>query len=104
MRLDFCVACGRKGDLHDHHVVPRGLDGPDIETNVITLCGGCHYRLHGMDPHWIELTNVGRKRAMANGVKFGRRRKLNSVLKPSSGAMPAKRWQRSPRAMVCICR
>ena len=33
MRLDFCVACGRKSDLDHHHVVPirRGFQETDLE-------------------------------------------------------------------------
>jgi hypothetical protein len=76
MRFDFCVACGRKSDLHDHHLLPRGLDGPDIETNVITLCGDCHNIIHDRDVRWNELLKTGRERALAAGIKFGRKPKL----------------------------
>jgi len=63
MRLDFCVACGGKADLHDHHLVPHALNGPDIETNVITLCGECHNLIHDRDIRWNELLNTWRWRA-----------------------------------------
>ena len=45
-----------------------------------------------------ERTVEGRKRAQANGVKFGRKPKLSdySARKPSSAAPPARRWSRSP--------
>ena len=46
-----------------------------------------------------ERTGEGRKRAMANGVKFGRKRKLSDYQrpKPSSAELRARPWLRSPR-------
>ena len=48
-----CVACGNKDDLHAHHIVSVSYDpskGLDID-NGISLCRGCHQRLHGMYGH-----------------------------------------------------
>jgi 5-methylcytosine-specific restriction endonuclease McrA len=47
MRLDFCVACGAHDALHHHHLLPRTEGGVDDDTNLITLCEGCHGRIHG---------------------------------------------------------
>jgi hypothetical protein len=43
-----CVTCGRKAtdhidlELHVHHLIPRRMDGPTAEENLVTLCGTCH--------------------------------------------------------------
>ena len=42
MKLNFCVACGIKENLHYHHLIPKIHGGSDEETNLITLCENCH--------------------------------------------------------------
>jgi DNA invertase Pin-like site-specific DNA recombinase len=53
-----------------------------------------------------ERTGEGRKRAMANGVKFGRKPSshLISAPRPSSGVLRARRWHRSRGATRSISR
>ena len=48
MRDGFkCVPCGQSGvRLEAHHIVPRGQGGKDTITNLITLCGQCHGKVH----------------------------------------------------------
>jgi 5-methylcytosine-specific restriction endonuclease McrA len=46
MRLTFCAACGSTDDLQHHHLVARSEGGSNDETNLITLCYGCHAKLH----------------------------------------------------------
>ena len=46
MKLDFCVACGIKENLHYHHLIPKIHGGSDEETNLITLCENCHGAYH----------------------------------------------------------
>jgi 5-methylcytosine-specific restriction endonuclease McrA len=41
-----CQGCGRMEDLQVHHIRPRSQLGDDIERNLITLCIGCHQRVH----------------------------------------------------------
>jgi len=72
MKLDFCVACGTKHDLHHHHLKPSSDGGTNDETNLVTLCQECHaiyhnlqYRDHG------HLTRLGLEQAKARGVKLG---------------------------------
>lgn len=48
-----CVKCGAADGLHTHHVDGRGKGYPVRERNnalgnLITLCNGCHQRLHGL--------------------------------------------------------
>jgi len=72
MKLNFCAACGKKEDLHHHHLKPKVDGGLDVESNLITLCQYCHgifhnisYRDHG------HLTRLGLKKAKERGVKLG---------------------------------
>lgn len=46
MRHNQCAACGSTDNLQYHHLIPRSLGGSDNETNLITLCGGCHAKAH----------------------------------------------------------
>lgn len=42
-----CQKCKtKKGKLHVHHIVFRNNGGTDTPSNLITLCEGCHDRLH----------------------------------------------------------
>ena len=42
-----CQNCGRCRELEVHHIQSRSRLGNDREENLITLCAGCHRRLHG---------------------------------------------------------
>ena len=46
MKLEFCVACGSKDDLRQHHLVTKVKGGSDAEPNRITLCTSCRDKLH----------------------------------------------------------
>ena len=46
MKFAFCVACLATDDLRHHHLVTRAEGGSDDETNLISLCSGCHDKLH----------------------------------------------------------
>jgi 5-methylcytosine-specific restriction endonuclease McrA len=46
MKLTFCVARGSVEDLQRHHLVALSEGGNNDETNLITLCYGCHAKLH----------------------------------------------------------
>ncbi len=48
VRKLHCMGCGMEGPgaIHAHHVIPRGAGGGDIATNVMPLCGACHYKIH----------------------------------------------------------
>ena len=41
-----CQCCGSRKDLHVHHLVRRSELGSDALENLITLCAGCHRRVH----------------------------------------------------------
>ena len=68
MRLDFCVLCGERDPtaLEHHHYIPLADGGLDDETNIMTLCGTCHGRVHHI-PRPLRLSNLvkqGRERAL----------------------------------------
>ena len=41
-----CQSCGSTVGLEVHHVQSRSHLGEDSEENLITLCHGCHSKLH----------------------------------------------------------
>jgi 5-methylcytosine-specific restriction endonuclease McrA len=41
-----CRYCGRRNNLHAHHVVYRSHGGADTEENLITLCSEHHEDIH----------------------------------------------------------
>jgi ATP-dependent DNA helicase RecQ len=41
-----CQFCGAMSNLEVHHQIFRSHSGEDSELNLITLCTGCHARMH----------------------------------------------------------
>ena len=41
-----CQVCGSMQNLQVHHLKFRSQSGGDEEKNLITLCAGCHARMH----------------------------------------------------------
>jgi 5-methylcytosine-specific restriction endonuclease McrA len=41
-----CQNCGSLTNLQVHHINSRGQLGDDTELNLITLCAGCHRKIH----------------------------------------------------------
>ena len=39
--------CGRQG-IHVHHTIFRSQGGPDLESNLVWLCGFHHDEAHGI--------------------------------------------------------
>ena len=76
VKLEFCVACGSKDGLQHGHFLKGGGDG---EANRITLCTGCHDKLHqqryGARKHSQRIkTAIAARRA--RGASIGRPKKL----------------------------
>jgi hypothetical protein len=48
MKLDFCALCGATNPdcLEQHHFIPKVEGGTDDESNMFTVCGTCHGRIH----------------------------------------------------------
>jgi hypothetical protein len=49
---DHCVVCGTADNLNQHHLIPRSLGGSDEESNLLTLCGPCHAKVHQVSADW----------------------------------------------------
>ena len=45
-----CQLCGSTQNLEVHHQQLRSQQGSDQESNLITLCSGCHGILHNGGP------------------------------------------------------
>jgi hypothetical protein len=75
MRLTFCVACGATDDLQHHHLVTRAEGGSDDENNLITLCCGCHHKVHSRQMNGTydasQRTKAALAAAKARGVVIG---------------------------------
>jgi len=42
-----CQGCEEMvNELHDHHVIPRSQGGSNGPTNVVRICGDCHFKIH----------------------------------------------------------
>lgn len=68
-----CQNCGSKKDLDIHHIVPLSICGTNKLSNLAMLCLVCHGAIHGLDRvNSKSLQKIGIKKAMDNGVKFGR--------------------------------
>lgn len=44
-----CRKCKARKNLQLHHVLPRRLNGPDEEFNLVTLCQLCHTMWHKIE-------------------------------------------------------
>ena len=75
MILDFCVFCGVKDGIEQHHVVPRAEGGTDDPANILSVCGTHHGLVHGVrrTPDISKLIKGGQAAAKARGKVWGRK-------------------------------
>jgi hypothetical protein len=77
MITDFCVICGEKNNLHNHHIKPKSRGGGDEPENMLTLCVPHHEWIHQIKPNtWTKGANLmaeGRRKFVENGGKLGRK-------------------------------
>lgn len=75
-----CVLCGSTERLQRHHLVPRSKGGTDTPENQVTLCEGCHRKLHagelsldrkGRTFAWIAHAVLGKAYLLALLSRFG---------------------------------
>lgn len=76
MILDFCVFCGTKDGVEQHHVTPRSEGGSDDPTNILSVCGTHHGLLHNIrrPANISKLTKDALAALKARGVKLGPKR------------------------------
>ena len=73
MKHNHCVACGTTDNLNQHHLVPRSLGGSDDDSNLLTLCGSCHAKVHQVRADWrhSELTKKALQAKKDRGESTG---------------------------------
>ncbi len=65
-----CVNCSCTEDLYVHHIVPKSAGGQDKLSNLCTLCGNCHSKVHDKD--LISIRKLSREGQIKSGKVGGR--------------------------------
>ena len=65
-----CVNCSCTEDLYIHHIVPRSVGGEDKLSNLCTLCGQCHSKVH--DRNLVHIRTLSREAQIKSGNTGGR--------------------------------
>ena len=66
-----CQQCKKKnGILNVHHIVYRSQGGSDDESNLITLCEGCHHKLHQGKIKLKKSISQGKKKALKDATQM----------------------------------
>lgn len=52
-----CTSCGRRDDLHVHHIHPKSKGGENNPLNLVTLCRKCHSKAHGREIHIMHVSS-----------------------------------------------
>ena len=73
MRVDFCVFCGARTGVEQHHVAPLTEGGTDAPENVLSVCGTHHGMLHRVrrTADIATLTRSGLQKVRDAGIKLG---------------------------------
>jgi hypothetical protein len=68
-----CDTCGKTTDeITTHHVLPRGLGGTDLPSNMVEICVDCHNLIHNRENGYSSnLIKLGLKKAKDRGQKLG---------------------------------
>jgi hypothetical protein len=78
----ICNTCGKTVDeIQEHHVLPRGLGGTDLPTNIVHVCLVCHSVIHSrLGTSSSSLVMGGLQRARERGIRLGPPIKVNDQL------------------------
>jgi hypothetical protein len=76
IRRSRCFGCGKENDLQVHHTTYERL-GSELPTDVVTLCGACHTRVHDLVKNGTRLEKahyslLNRRRSKSYGSKRGK--------------------------------
>lgn len=105
MRLDFCALCGERDRdcLEHHHFIPKVRGGTDDESNMFTVCGSCHGRIHDI-PRPLRLGDLiieGREKAQSRNSSEWRNvaeQKAGAAERADAAADAAERKEAAIRA------
>jgi hypothetical protein len=97
--LDGHTCCNCKSEATQvHHIVPLVLGGTDTLGNTVSLCDGCHAKVHGKKAcDHVALTKAGLAAARERGVQLGgarphlpehNRQRANRALQHAHGVAP----------------
>lgn len=57
-----CHICGSIENLQLHHIIPLSNGGLNISTNILTLCGECHGKVHNNEGLKIAREKISEKK------------------------------------------
>ena len=52
-----CQRCGKRNNLHVHHIVPYAIAGKHKTSNLVVLCASCHRRTEAQNKHINTMLN-----------------------------------------------
>ena len=100
MITDFCVVCGIRECLENHHIVPRSMGGTDEPENLLTLCYTHHKGMHGVSAERnidvSALTKAALHKLKAQGVALGPK---NKKLTAEDSAAHRAAWNEKRKAL-----
>ena len=69
----ICDTCGKNSaDISQHHILPRGLGGTDLSTNLCHICYDCHNLIHNRPNGFSSnLIKIGLKKLTDLGHRLG---------------------------------
>ena len=74
-----CVICGRRGDLHLHHLTFRSRGGGNAVSNIALCCPGCHASVHdGVVDVFLDSTGEAHVRSKPIGSRNSSRKRSRS--------------------------
>ena len=59
---EYCHICGSTENLQLHHIIPLSNGGLNIPTNILTLCGECHGKVHNNEGLKIAREKISEKK------------------------------------------
>ena len=90
-----CRACGERGKLTVHHIVPRRNDGATEPENLLTLCRNCHNQWHRCEGYYYRLP-------FFEWIQGGRVRRLAQQKSKLLGRIATARWTGQSYSTVAL--
>lgn len=80
--MSNCDTCGKYSvDISQHHILPRGLGGTDLATNICHICYDCHDLIHNRANGFSSnLIKIGLKKLTDLGHRLGPPKKVTDEI------------------------